>query len=434
MTIPRKTVHTLHTTPCSGTSGANCSRARPRSHPLSWLDPLNLMMSKRFRPTGPVIDGHADTAQRFLDESWSLTGALGNGMLNLDTAQRGKLDAEFFAIWVDPSEHKGRFAHRALQLIDAVHEQLRRSPQQLALCLTAADIEQAFRSGRFGVLLGLEGGHCIEDDLALLRTYFRLGCRYMTLTWTNSVGWADSSGDAERDGVKHAHGLTAFGREVIREMNRLGMMIDISHVSDETFWAVIEQSSAPIIASHSSARAVTAAARNLTDEQLRAIRDGGGIVMVNFFSAFIDETWREAWNALKPERDKAHAELAAPFRARSEAVPFAVSNALDREFAARLPRAPFASLIDHFEHILRVTGSEHVGLGSDFDGIAALPGEIDSAADLMKIADALDARGFSAEEIQGVLGGNMLRVMRTVEGLAENSSNLHRDEATLSRH
>lgn len=376
-------------------------------------------MSEHLLPIGPVIDGHADTAQRFLDESWSFTDPLGNGMLSLDSARRGHLDAEFFAIWVDPAEYEGRFAQRALQLIDAVHEQLRNNPDQLALCLSAEEIEHAYQAGRFGVLLGIEGGHCIEGDLALLRTYYRLGCRYMTLTWSHSVGWADSSGDVEDPHVQHAHGLSAFGHEVIAEMNRLGMMIDVSHVSDETFRAVVRASSAPVIASHSSARALTAAPRNLTDDQLRAIRDCGGVVMVNFFSAFVDEQWRQAWNALKPERERAQRVAAVPFRERGEAVPFAVSNAIEREFAARLPRPPFSALIDHFEHILRIAGPEHVGIGSDFDGIAALPAGIDSAADMMHVARALAERRIPPDQISALMGGNLLRVFRAVAQQAE---------------
>lgn len=377
------------------------------------------MSQDLFRPTGPVIDAHADTPQRFLEEQWDFTGALGKGMLSLDAARHGGLSAEFFAIWVEPNEHKGRFALRALEMLDSVHEQIRRHPAELALCLTAGDIERAHQEGRFGVLLGLEGGHSIESNLSLLRTFYRLGCRYMTLTWTNSVGWADSCGDLGDPQVSHAHGLTALGREIVAEMNRLGMMVDVSHVSDETFWAVVEAGTAPVIASHSSARALTAAPRNLTDDQLRAIRDCGGIAMVNFYSAFVHEPWRTAWNALQPERLAALERAAEPFRARSQPVPFFVSNAVERAFVARLPRPPFTALIDHFEHMMRVAGPQHVGLGSDFDGMAALPDGIDSAADLMKIPQALQKRGFTGDEIAGVLGGNLLRVMRAVENHAE---------------
>ncbi len=375
-------------------------------------------MIESFRRLGPVVDGHADTVQRFVDESWDFTGALGDGMLNLESAQRGGLDGEFFAIWVDPTEYPGRYAHRALQLIDAVHQQVDKHSDQLELCTTADAIEEAHTAGRFAVLLAIEGGHCIENDLSVLRTFYRLGCRYMTLTWTHSVGWADSSGDIANPGVAHANGLTAFGREVIAEMNRLGMMVDVSHVSDETFWEVLRTSSAPVIASHSSARALTAAPRNLDDDQLRAVRDNGGLVMVNFFSAFIDESWRQAWNALKPERDLALQRVALPFRERGEPVPFGVTNVIEREFAARLPRPPLTSLVDHIQHILEIAGPEHVGIGSDFDGMTALPDGIDSAADLPRLSEALLARGVTQTQLQALLGGNLLRVFRAAERVA----------------
>lgn len=372
-----------------------------------------------------VLDGHADTPQRFLDENWDFTAPLGHGMLNLETARTGGLHAEFFAIWVDPAEYPGHFARRALDLIDSVSEQIRRFPTSLALCRTADDLQQARHSGRFAIFLGLEGGHAIENSLPLLRTFFRLGVRYMTLTWSHSVGWADSSGDALDPDVAHAHGLSPFGREVIGEMNRLGMLVDVSHVSDETFWAVLQTSAVPVIASHSSARALTAAPRNLTDEQIRAVRDQGGVVMVNFFPAFIDDRWREAWNTLKPERDAAHQRAAAPFRARQVPVPFAVSDAVDREFAARLPPAPLSALIDHFDHMLRIAGPEHVGIGSDFDGIPCAPAGMETAADLPRISEELQKRGWKPAELEGLLGANLLRVLRAAEAHAQQLASAH---------
>ena len=363
-----------------------------------------------------VIDTHADTPQRFVDESWDFVASpLGSGHLNLETARQGNLAAEFFAIWPEPAAWKGRFAHRALSLIDGVLEQVRRHPDALALCTSPADILATRTAGKFAVLMGIEGGHAIENSLALLRAYYRLGVRYMTLTWANSNDWADSSGDLDDANVSHHNGLTAFGYDVIPEMNRLGMMIDVSHASDKTLADVLSATRAPILASHSAARALTNSPRNLTDDQLRAIAANGGAIMVNFYSAFIDENYRQAWAAQKLALRAANEALTAEYAAKGEPVPHHVSGQLDREFAARVPRQPFESLIDHFDHILRVAGVDHVGIGSDFDGIPALPEGIDSAADLPKITAALLARGYSPDDVRKVLGGNLMRVFGAIQ-------------------
>jgi membrane dipeptidase len=363
-----------------------------------------------FHSSSLVIDTHADTPQRFVDERWNFTGPLGSGQLNLESARLGGLGAEFLAIWPEPVAWKGRFAHRTLELIDGVLEQVRQHPGQLALCLTPQDISAARASGRFAVLMGVEGGHAIENSLALLRVYHQLGVRYMTLTWANSNEWADSSGDLDDPAVPHHDGLTGFGREVVAEMNRLGMMVDVSHVSDKTFADVLAATRAPVIASHSCARALCDSPRNLTDDQLRALAANGGVCMVNFYSAFVDEDYRKAVLTIRSERSAAHQALTASYAERNQPIPFAAANQIDREFAGKLARPPFASLIAQFEHIIRVAGIDHVGIGSDFDGISSLPEGIDSAADLPKITAALLARGHSAGDLRKVLGGNLMRV------------------------
>jgi membrane dipeptidase len=359
-----------------------------------------------------VIDTHADTPQRLVDESWDFTTELNGGMLNLATARAGNLAAEFFAIWPEPSAWAGRFAHRTLTLIDAVREQVRRHPRELALCLTPADILAARAAGKFAILMGIEGGHAIENSLALLRLYHQLGVRYMTLTWANSNDWASSSGDEG----SHA-GLTDFGREVIAEMNRLGMMIDVSHASDQTLADVLAITRAPILASHSAARALTNSPRNLTDAQLRAIADTGGAIMVNFYSAFIDENYRQAVVTIRDQRSAEHAALAAEYATRAEPIPFHAANAIDRKYADALPRPPLSSLIDHFDHIIRVAGIDHVGVGTDFDGISSMPEGIDSAADLPKITEALLARGHSPQDLHKLLGTNLMRVFSAAQSL-----------------
>jgi membrane dipeptidase len=335
----------------------------------------------------------------------------------------GNLAAEFFAIWAEPTEWRGRYAHRTLQLIDGVYEQLRTHPSTMRLGLSPADILQAHKDKVFCVLLGIEGGHSIEADLGLLRMYHRLGVRYMTLTWSNTNEWADSSGDLGDETVTHHGGLTGFGREVVREMNRLGMMVDVSHVADTTFWDVLKTTHAPVIASHSSARALTDVARNLTDEQLLAIATNDGVVMVNFYPAFIDDRWREGWAATRAERESLYTAAAEGFRERGETVPYDVPLTVDRAFYAErlretLPLAPFNSLIDHIDHVAQVAGIEHVGLGSDFDGFPILPEGLESAADLPKITAALAERGYTAQQLKKLLGGNLLRVFGQVQAEA----------------
>jgi membrane dipeptidase len=370
-----------------------------------------------------VIDGHSDTPQRFVDEGWNFSDPLLGGMLNLEAAHDGNLAAGFFAIWTEPKEWHGRFAHRTLQLIDGVYEQLRKHPKSMRLGLTPEDALQARRDKVFCVLLGIEGGHSIEADLGLLRIYHRLGVRYMTLTWSNTNEWADSSGDLDDATVAHHGGLTAFGRDVVREMNRLGMMVDVSHAADTTFWDVLQTTHAPIIASHSSARALTDVPRNLTDEQLRAVATNDGIVMVNFYPAFIDNRWREGWAATRTEREALYEEAASSYKERGEPVPYNASMSVDRAFYAdrmqsTLPLAPLSALIDHIDHVAQVAGIDHVGLGSDFDGFPILPEGLNSAADLPKITTALVERGYREEQLAKLLGGNLLRVFGEVQAEA----------------
>ncbi|MGA8939391.1 MAG: dipeptidase [Acidobacteriaceae bacterium] len=370
-----------------------------------------------------VIDGHADTPQRFVDEGWNFGDPLLSGMVNLEAARVGNLAAEFFAIWAEPTEWAGRYAHRTLQLIDGVYEQLRKYPQSMRLGLNSQDVLRAHADKVFCVLLGIEGGHSIEADLGLLRLYYRLGVRYMTLTWSNTNEWADSSGDIDNPTVIHHGGLTEFGRSVVREMNRLGMMVDVSHTADSTFWDVLQTTHTPVIASHSSARALTNVPRNLTEEQLQAMATNNGVVMVNFYPSFIDDAWREAWAASKEQRDQLCEVEAAKYRNLGMPVPYNVSMSVDRKFYAEhlqttLPRAPLSSLIDHIDHVVQVAGIDHVGLGSDFDGFPILPEGLNSAADLPKITAALVKRGYRADQLTKLLGGNLLRVFADVQGAA----------------
>jgi len=365
-----------------------------------------------------VIDTHADTPQRFLDENYDMgsTDPKDRGHISLDKAKAGNLGAEFFSIWVEPETNQGHFAHHTLDLIDAVYEQAARHPDRMMMAFSVADIERAHREHKQAALLGIEGGHSIENDIRLLRDYYRLGVRYMTLSWSNTNEFADSSGDINNPKVEHHNGLTDGGKQIVLEMNRLGMLVDISHVADKTFYDAIAVSKAPVIASHSSARALTNHPRNMTDNMLRAVAKNGGVVQVNFYSAFVDENFRKAAEAQAKDRDAATKADAEQLKAAGKTVTYLDGDRVEREWYAKIPRPPLSSLIDHIDHIAKVAGIDHVGLGSDFDGVSgATPEGIDSAADLPKITQSLVDRGYSAGDIRKILGGNLLRAFREAE-------------------
>jgi membrane dipeptidase len=376
-----------------------------------------------------VIDTHADTPQRFLDEGFDIGSTDPNdyGHISLDKAKAGNLGAEFFSIWVDPETNMGHFARHTLDLIDTVYEQAARHPDRMMMAFSVADIERAHREHKLAALMGIEGGHSLENDIRLLRDYYRLGVRYMTLSWSNTNEFADSSGDIDDSKVAHHNGLTEGGKQIVLEMNRLGMLVDISHVADKTFWDAIAVTKAPVIASHSSARALTHHYRNMTDDMLRAVAKNGGVVQVNFYSAFVDETYRKAEEAQAKEKSAAVKAYMEKLRSEGKTPTYLDTDRIEREWAAKIPRPPLSSLIDHIDHIAKVAGVDHVGLGSDFDGVmGATPQGIDSAADLPKITQALLDRGYSADDIRKILGGNFLRVFAEAERVSREMQNSSR--------
>jgi membrane dipeptidase len=374
-----------------------------------------------------IIDTHADTPQRIADENYDLGDPLNGGNWNLESAKKGNLGAEFFSIWVDPGANQGHFARRTLILIDAVKQQVAKHQDKMMFVTSPEGIELAHREHKIAALMGIEGGHSIEDSLPLLRQFYALGVRYMTLTWSNSNGWADSSGDINDASVPHTkEGLSEFGKDVVYEMNRLGMMVDISHVSDRTFYRTLIITRAPVIASHSAARALCDAPRNMTDDMLRAVANSGGpgskggVVQVNFYSAFISQKYRDAQKAQQPEVNKAVQDLKDKYKAEGKEAPPEEIEKLQRQYADRIPRPPLSDLIDHIDHIAKVAGVDHVGLGSDFDGVTGqLPEGIDSPGDIPKITAALIERGYSAEDCRKILGGNLLRVFHEVEQVSK---------------
>lgn len=369
-----------------------------------------------------VIDTHADTPGRFVDDSFDPGTDAGTGHWDFKKVHQGNLGAEFFSIWVDPEQHKGHYTRRALDMIDSVYETARRHPDEMTMAYSVRDIRAA-RLGphpKLAALLGVEGGHAIEGDIRVLRDFYRLGVRYMTLTWSNSNELGQSSGDVKMgdNGKPKDSGLTDLGREAVREMNHLGMMVDISHVSDNSFYQALVVSRAPVIASHSSSRAITNHARNMTDDMLVALARNGGVAQVNFNCGFISNDFlaaEKAYNLQHPEASKRARELwLSPKTPEREAE----LERLQEEYRKAVPRPPFSALMEHFDHMIKVAGVDHVGIGSDFDGVECLPEGMDGVQDLPKITADLLGRGYSPSDVQKVLGGNLLRVFAEVEKTA----------------
>jgi membrane dipeptidase len=358
-----------------------------------------------------VIDSHDDTTQRLLsDKTFDIIKRNTNGNIDVPRMREGGLDGLFFSIWV-PSDLTGPPAvKKAMDLIDSVREAVRLHPNDLMIATTAAEIREAAAAHKIAALIGMEGGHMIDDDLRLLRLYAALGVRYLTLTHFKNNNWADSSTDTP----KH-NGLTPFGKDVVREMNRLGMMVDISHVADKTFYDALAVTTAPVIASHSSCRAIDKHPRNMTDDMLRALAGNGGVVMINYEVSFLSEEYRLA-------SDQAGGGVVAQLAAMSkkcggdEACSTLESSRINTEAmkSGALPKVTWEKIIEHIDHAVKVAGADHVGLGSDFDG-ATMPIGMEDASKLPKITDALLKKGYSEQDVQKILGGNILRVMEQVE-------------------
>jgi membrane dipeptidase len=366
-----------------------------------------------------IIDTHADTPGRLVDENFDLSQDAGTGYLDFNKIKAGNLGAEFFSIWVEPKTYKGREIQRALDMIDSVYEQARLHPDKMMMAFGTQDILAAHRQNKLAALLGVEGGHAIQGDMRVLRDYYRLGVRYMTLTWSNTNELGDSSGDVDDKTVQHHDGLTGFGRQVVREMNRLGMMVDISHVADSTFYQALATSRAPVIASHSSSRALTNVPRNMTDDMLHALARNGGVAQVNFYCGFISQKYVDRRKELQAQHDPDYEKVQALFYKPQTAEVRRQMDAAQAALAPKLPRPPLSDLIDHIDHMVKVAGVDHVGLGSDFDGIDCSPLGLDSAADLPKITQALYERGYTAADLNKILGGNLMRVLGEVEKVSQ---------------
>jgi membrane dipeptidase len=360
-----------------------------------------------------IVDMHADTTQRLVDENVDLQKQLADGHLDAVRAKEGGLDAQFFSIWVDPDLFGGGGAtavKRADIQIEAVRNLATKHPETWELATTADDVRRIAASGKIAALMGLEGGYAIDNKIENVERYYKLGVRYLSGAWSVSTDWAGSSGDE----VGKTRGLTDFGKQVIREMNRLGMMVDVSHLSDKAFWDIVNTSTKPVIATHSGCRAITNVPRNLTDDMIVALAKTGGVVNVIFYPEHIEPGY-------SAKKKKVDSEIAALVQQASDAEPGSAAQkklARDRmrarEYLKRLPPISVARIVDHIDHIVKLVGIDHVGVGSDFDGIQAVPADLSSVADLPNLTKELIKRGYSEDDIDKILGGNMLRVMEEV--------------------
>jgi membrane dipeptidase len=361
-----------------------------------------------------VIDTHDDTTQRLLDPHFDLGARHSDGNIDIPRMRDGGLSAIFFSIWISGKILGPEAVKQALDQIDAVRETTRKHPNDLILATSAEDVRAAHQQGKIAALMGVEGGHMMGNDLAVLRTFAALGVRYMTLTHMENNEWADSST------AKPEHnGLTDFGKDVVREMNRLGIIVDISHVSDKTFYDALAVSKAPIFASHSSCRSICNAARNVTDDMMRELAKHGGVIQINYHVGFLSQEFRDFENA-HPEIEKEINEEVKKRCGDNEACKLSMGDQVVRDLmeSGKLPKVNWTLIVDHIDHAVKVAGIDHVGLGSDFDG-AVMPIGMQDVTHLPQITDALLKKGYSEADIRKILGANTLRVLTEVQRVSQ---------------
>ena len=357
-----------------------------------------------------VLDTHDDTTQRFFSKNFDLAKRNPGGHIDIPRMKEGGMNAIFFSIWIDGRTMGPTAIQKALDQIDAVHENVRKNSKDMMFARTAADVRKAHAEGKIAALIGVEGGHMIGNDIRMVRIFSDLGVRYMTLSHFYNDEWADSSTD------KPVHnGLTDYGKEIVREMNRQGMMVDISHVSDKTFYDALEVSKAPLIASHSSCRAICNHPRDMTDDMIKALAAKGGVIQINYEKSFIDESYRQASEKVSGGVVAMFDQLKKQCGDDEECLGKKM-NETEKQATAegKLPHVTWEKIIDHIDHVVKLAGADHVGLGSDFDG-ATMPEGMDDCTHLPRITEALMRKGYSDSDIRKILGGNLLRVMEQAE-------------------
>jgi membrane dipeptidase len=357
-----------------------------------------------------VLDTHDDTTQRFFSKNFDISKRNSDGSIDIPRMREGGMNAIFFSIWIDGRTMGPPAVQKALDQIDAVHEVVRNNSKDLAFCRTAAEVRRAHSQGKIAALMGVEGGHMIGNDIRIVRIFGDLGVRYMTLSHFYNDEWADSSTD------KPAHnGLTDYGKDIVREMNRQGIMVDISHVADKTFYDALEISKAPLIASHSSCRALCNHARDMSDEMIRALAAKGGVIQINYEKSFIDQAYKDASDKLSGGVVAMFDQLKKECGDDEECLGKKMTETEKRATAeGKLPHGSWERIVDHIDHVVKLVGPDHVGLGSDFDG-ASMPEGMEDASKLPKITEALMRKGYKDDDIRKILGGNLLRVMEQNE-------------------
>jgi membrane dipeptidase len=357
-----------------------------------------------------IVDTHVDTPGYVVDEGYRMAEEHDYYEADIPRLRRGKAGAIFFGVYAQaPDIPAHLWVPRTLAWIDAVHEEVRRNPRDLEFAYTADDIERIHKSGKIAALVGLEGGHLIQDSLPTLRDYYRLGARYMTLTHFRTNNWADSGTDTA------AHnGLSPYGREVVREMNRLGMMIDISHVSDKTFADALEVSRAPVMASHSNLRSLCDIPRNMSDDMIRALARQGGVIFINFNVPYLDRKAYDIFAANRDQRDREIADI------RSNPRRWELRRAIQKRYKALLPPVDAGAVLRQIDHVVKIAGPDHVGIGSDYDGISGMaPKGLEDVSRYPALVRGMIEKGYPDEHIRKIAGGNLLRVMRAAEAAAE---------------
>jgi len=357
-----------------------------------------------------VLDTHDDTTQRFFTKDYDIGKRNPGGHVDIPRMREGGMNAIFFSIWIDGRVTGPPAVEKALDQIDAVRENVKKYSSDMMLARTAADVRRAHEQGKIAALMGVEGGHMIGNDIRVVRIFADLGVRYMTLSHFYDDEWADSSTD------KPAHnGLTDFGKEIVREMNRQGMLVDISHVSDKTFYDALEVSKAPLIASHSSCRALCDHVRDMSDDMIKALAAKGGVIQINYEKSFIDQPYKDAYDRETGGVVQHLSELTKNCNNDEACIASEMAKLQQKLIAeGKLPHVSWERIIDHIDHAVKLVGAEHVGLGSDFDG-ADMPDGLEDCSKLPKITEALLRKGYSDGDIRNILGENTLRILEQAE-------------------